>query len=179
MSKDIVINVSYIQRHENLLLREPKFEKSQIWKKPGKQPAFFKTAGFYWLFSNFWLFCQPWPLQRGALGNTSMGPRQFLGPNHNPEKIASSIRSPIPVLGHFSVTLSGKILEKDKKREKLWKRQKIKSKKIHNFFSVCDRKMGPPLFDRYFLALHAYQVLWLWVDLFKRYMVKRGQKWQK
>ena len=60
MSKDIEINISYIQRHENLLLREPKFEKSQIWKKPGKQPAFFKTAGFYWLFSNFWLFCQPW-----------------------------------------------------------------------------------------------------------------------
>ena len=59
------------------------------------------------------------PLQRGALVNTSMGPRQFLGPNHNPEKIASSIRGPIPVLGHLNVTLSGKILEKDQKKEKL------------------------------------------------------------
>ena len=121
----------------------------------------------------------PSPYRGGLWWTLLWAPRQFVGPNHNPEKIASSIRSPTPVLGHFSVTLSGKILEKDKKREKLWKRQKIKSKKIHNFFSVCDRKMGPPLFDRYFLALHAYQVLWLWVDLFKRYMVKRGQKWQK
>ena len=43
-------------------------------------------------------------------------------------------------------------------QQKIAKRHKIKSKKIFNFFSVCDRKMGPPLFDRYFLALHAYQV---------------------
>ena len=28
----------------------------------------------------------PKPLQRGALGNTSRGLRQFLGPNHNPKK---------------------------------------------------------------------------------------------
>ena len=64
------------------------------------------------------------PLQRGALVNTSMDPREFLGPNHNPAKIASSIRSPTPVLGHLSVTLSGKILEKDKKKGKTLKKAK-------------------------------------------------------
>ena len=37
-------------------------------------------------------------LREEALGNTSMGPRQFLGPNHNLEKTASSIRSPTRVL---------------------------------------------------------------------------------
>ena len=52
------------------------------------------------------------PIQRGALGNTSKGPRQFLGPNHNPEKIASLIRRPTPVLGRY-------IIRKDlRKRQK-------------------------------------------------------------
>ena len=37
-------------------------------------------------------------LLNGALGDTTMGPRPFLGPNHNPEKRASSIRSTDPVL---------------------------------------------------------------------------------
>ena len=39
------------------------------------------------------------PLLNGALGKTSMGPRPFLGPNHNPEKRASSMKSTDPVLG--------------------------------------------------------------------------------
>ena len=74
------------------------------------------------------------PLQRGALVNTSMGPRQFLGPNHNPEKIASSIRGPIPVLGHLNVTLSRKILEKDKKGKNFEKSKKFNRKKFIIFF---------------------------------------------
>ena len=42
--------------------------------------------------------------------------------------------------------------------KKLEKGIKFNPKKISNFFSVNDRKMGLPLFDRYFLALHAYLV---------------------
>ena len=38
-------------------------------------------------------------LLNGAFGDTTMGPSPFLGPNHNPEKRASSIRSNDPVLG--------------------------------------------------------------------------------
>ena len=42
------------------------------------------------------------PLLNGALGKTSMGPRPFLGPNHNSEKRASSIGSEGPFLEHLS-----------------------------------------------------------------------------
>ena len=38
-------------------------------------------------------------LLNGAFGDTTMGPRPFLGPNNNPEKRASLIRSTGPVLG--------------------------------------------------------------------------------
>ena len=48
------------------------------------------------------------PLLNRALGNTSMGPRPLLGPNHNSEKRASSIRSTRPFLEHLNVSASTK-----------------------------------------------------------------------
>ena len=44
------------------------------------------------------------PLLNGALGNTSIGPRPFIGPNHNSEKRASSIGSTRPFLEHLKDT---------------------------------------------------------------------------
>ena len=66
--------------------------------------GFFKKNDHFSIFGHFVAWGPPYmakPLQRGALGNTSIGPRQFLGPNHNPEQNASWIRSPTPVLGHL------------------------------------------------------------------------------
>ena len=72
------------------------------------------------------------PLQRGALGNTSMGPRQFLGPNHNPEKIASLIRSPTTVLGRYIIRKD--LRKRQKKRKNFEKGNKFNRKKFIIFF---------------------------------------------
>ena len=58
-----------------------------------------------WWYSHFWPL---WPLEifyagmarlNESFGDTIMGPWPFLGPNHNPEKRASSMKSTDPVLG--------------------------------------------------------------------------------